>query len=297
MSAIGGYFALMRPVNMAICGLSVAAAGLLAGKPFDRAAEIITGLFNGELPSLFAPVPVAAFSAAIILAAGNVLNDVFDSETDRINAPDRPIPSGRVSKYGAALFSAFLFFSGISLAFTAGSLMAGVAVTAAGVLVLYDAKLKSSPIAGNIAVALLGGLAFVYGGIAGGCAFRALLPGVFASLLHFGREIIKDAEDIAGDRSAGITTAATLWGVSVSSRIAAAALTLLVPLTILPAVNAGFGSKYIIILFLGVWPSLVFSISLAFITPSHRHFAVSSRLLKLAMPAGILAVLVGFQGW
>lgn len=297
MSKTGAYIALMRPVNMVICALSVASAGILAGKPFDRIVVFINALVRGDKLSMTAHVPLAALSAALILAAGNVLNDVFDRETDRINSPERPVASGIVTQKHALIFSAILFIAGILLASAVGPLALSVAVMASIVLIVYDSRLKSVPLAGNASVAFLGGMAFVYGGIAGDCLKESLLPAFLAAFLHFGREIIKDAEDIEGDRAAGITTAATIWGPVVSCRIAAAALLILIPLTALPAALGRFGSEYLVILFLGVWPQILFSISLAFGKPSRRHLSISSRLLKFAMPAGILAVLVGYQGW
>ena len=43
--------------------------------------------------ALPAPLWIAAFSAAAVTAGGNALNDLWDLEIDRVNHPDRPLPS------------------------------------------------------------------------------------------------------------------------------------------------------------------------------------------------------------
>ncbi|HEU12497.1 MAG TPA: geranylgeranylglycerol-phosphate geranylgeranyltransferase, partial [Euryarchaeota archaeon] len=42
-------------------------------------------------------------------SGGNVINDYYDAEVDRINHPERPIPSGRIKRESALIYSAFIF--------------------------------------------------------------------------------------------------------------------------------------------------------------------------------------------
>jgi geranylgeranylglycerol-phosphate geranylgeranyltransferase len=60
---------------------------------------------------------LAALSVVMITIAGNLINDYFDVETDEINRPERPIPSGRLKKKQALLISISLFISGNVLLF------------------------------------------------------------------------------------------------------------------------------------------------------------------------------------
>jgi 4-hydroxybenzoate polyprenyltransferase len=85
-------------------------------------------------------------ASASLYSAGMVWNDFFDVEQDRRERPFRPLPSGRVSRRGAALLASALVVAGLGFAALAASLNAGTALVVAGLLVvailLYDAWLK-----------------------------------------------------------------------------------------------------------------------------------------------------------
>ena len=86
--------------------------------PFSAGVCVVMGqmLALGKFASLFATlsgfISVFAVSASIL-----VLNDYFDVETDKINAPDRPIPSNQVTKTQALVFSIILLLSGLVLSY------------------------------------------------------------------------------------------------------------------------------------------------------------------------------------
>lgn len=297
MNSIIGLMRLTRPGNMLICFFSVVCGGILGGPPFQRFGRLISSVVNGpDSHSWECRVILAAFSAALILAAGNVFNDVRDIAADRINAPHRPIPSGMISPLTAAIFAAVLTLTGLLFSIILG--LPGVATAFFAVLLLftYDMKLKGVPLAGNTAVALLGGLAFVYGGIAGDAAAQSLLPAGYAVLFHLSRELIKDAADFEGDKAAGITTAATVWGISTACRVSAGVLVALAVIVLLPSVTGIFGPGYLAIITTGVLPVIAYSA----LAPLRDHSALTLRriaiILKMDMPVGLVAVLAGFQG-
>ena len=88
MHGYRGYLELVRPANVA-----TALADVLAG-------YAVAGLGNPGLGWLL-------LSTACLYAGGVVLNDVFDRDLDRIERPERPIPSGRVSVGGRGRCSAW----------------------------------------------------------------------------------------------------------------------------------------------------------------------------------------------
>ena len=98
LSAAG--WALTRPFNCLITAFSVGVGALPSG-----------GL------AVSPQVVAAAASAALIAAAGNVYNDLRDLEIDRINRPNRPLPSGRMSTRAAATQAATLGLAGWLLSF------------------------------------------------------------------------------------------------------------------------------------------------------------------------------------
>ncbi|MHB9029905.1 MAG: geranylgeranylglycerol-phosphate geranylgeranyltransferase [Candidatus Latescibacterota bacterium] len=298
MNSILGLYRITRPGNVLVCALSVISGGLIGGKPLDLLNGAFLSLLHGEgIPSWLLRVIFAALSASLVLAAGNVYNDVRDLKADRVNAPNRPLPSGLITPGAATFYAAALAFSGILLALPLGIPSLSIAVSAVVLLAIYDVHLKGAPFVGNILVALLGGVIFLYGGIAGNAVVPALIPALFATLFHLGREIIKDAADLRGDREAGIRTLATERGVHQSAAIAAGVFFLLAILATLPAACGRFGMGYLLIIALGVWPVLAYTTASSLIHPTEANLRRVALLLKLDMPVGILAVLAGFQGW
>jgi len=96
------YLVLTRPAN-----LLTAAADILAG-------AAITGFFSQHLNTSTWLSLLALLTASVALYAGSVVfNDFFDAEPDRQQRPERPIPSGMVSRNNAAILGTSLFIIGI----------------------------------------------------------------------------------------------------------------------------------------------------------------------------------------
>lgn len=300
MKTLKGYIRLARPVNALICGLAVVCGGIIGDKPLARLGEI------ASLISSYPGAPVspwvfrtlsAAVSASLILAAGNAFNDVSDLHCDRINAPNRPLPSGLMTPAAATMYALLLALTGLSTALPLGIPGVTLALLAVVLLFAYDTKLKGVPLMGNVSVALLGGLAFVYGGIAGNAVGRSLIPALFALLFHLGRELVKDAADVRGDEASGIRTTATVWGKAATCKLASAVFIMLAVITAVPFATGYFGIVYLIIVVVGVWPVLLFAAIVPRTNLLENNLRNCAVLLKLAMPVGILAILAGFQGY
>ena len=215
-----GYLQIIRPVNAFVAGIAVLLGVLVAGV--------------GLTPVMLLLV-LAVFC---ITGAGNTVNDYCDREIDAINRPDRPIPSGAVSIRGAAVFSAVLFLSGIVCAAFVNPFCFGFACVNSILLVAYAARLKGVPLAGNLVVSYLAGSIFLFGGAAGGLD-GILLNLPLAGIVFFpmmAREVLKDAEDIEGDRQGGARTLPMITGVPASCRIAAVLAAGAVVLSLLPIV-------------------------------------------------------------
>jgi 4-hydroxybenzoate polyprenyltransferase len=127
MTRVKPYLQLVRLPN-----LFTAAADPLAGW------LIVTGSL--ERPERWVPLVLASVA---IYAAGIVLNDVFDCEIDRVERPNRPLPSGRVSRRLAAWLGGIALVAGPVLASLSGSTSSlVVAVVLASCVLAYDAGLK-----------------------------------------------------------------------------------------------------------------------------------------------------------
>jgi hypothetical protein len=120
---------------------------------FTAVADVAMGvLFVRAVagPGDLATLGLLMGASALLYAAGVVLNDVFDYPRDLAGRPERPLPSGRVSRRAAAWLGGEALLLGAMLAWLAtyfeGSLRPGlVAAVLAGAIVLYDAAAKRTP--------------------------------------------------------------------------------------------------------------------------------------------------------
>lgn len=236
---------------------------------------------------------------------GYLINDYYDIITDRVNKPGKNIFDGsQTLQY--KVFMWFSFAIGIVIPITGflrhydwiGLLF--IYLFAAAGLFFYAYALKNTVFIGNFLIALLSGLAIVVppnirADDASLSAYSfSLIPvyGLFAFLITLVREIVKDAEDIAGDRTAKIKTIATVYGAKTSVYFSAAVMVGCVML-LLTTGYYFYGIRYIpakavaffILAVCGLIP--FFKIVRA---TEKKHFSGISSLLKLWMLLGIISM-------
>ncbi len=201
---IAGFFTITRPVNSLVAGLAAIIAYL-----------IDTGTIIPQTLVLFCVV-------ALVTAAGNVINDYFDAKIDAINRPDRPIPSGAVTRIAARSFAVTLFLSGILVSFFTNVLCIGIAIINSLILIVYAGKLKRTPLFGNITVAFLSASIFLFGGALNGWnGLVHIIP--IAAITFFAmlsRELVKDAEDVKGDKAGNADTVPIRIGIQKTALLA-----------------------------------------------------------------------------
>ena len=194
----------------------------------DRAA------FGEQLPWF----SLLLLMAAVVLTAagGYVINDYFDVKIDRINRPDAVVVTRSVSKPAAMRLSVGLSITGalcgIAVAWLLRSMTLGIIfVLVPGLLWFYSSSYKRLLMIGNLTIALLAGLTPLVVAMANVAQLRLLygsiLPyttlehdlyawlggfALFAFLLTWIREIIKDLQDQMGDRELECHTLPIVWG-------------------------------------------------------------------------------------
>ena len=161
------------------------------------------------------------------------------------------------------------------------------------ILYLYSKYLKRIPLVGNITVAFLTGLVFVFGGVAVGNPSAAIIPAIFAFLINLIREIVKDMEDIEGDTKAGISTFPIKFGFQKSKIIILIITISLILYTIYPFITQIYKIEYFVIIMITVNPILVYSLKLQFENHSSKNLNKISNLLKLNMVFGLIAIYFG----
>jgi len=175
-------------------------------------------------------------STVFIAAAGYVINDYFDLKIDRINKPDEQIVGVVVPKQRAMLLHQVLtgigVLCGLILSFGLQSFtLAFLYIVVPGLLWFYSASYKRRFLTGNLVVSLLAGLSVLVVGITAvadlkhtyaDLIFQTTIPAeiyswiggfaLFSFLLTFLRELVKDMQDVEGDREMECRTVAIVWG-------------------------------------------------------------------------------------
>lgn len=197
------YLEILRPGNAI---LAVIAVLLMA---------IISGIFTME-------VLIACIVVFVITGFGNIVNDYFDHKIDAINRPERPIPSGRISLKAAGYYALALALLSNIMAILFLGLVPGLIVLVSTLLMFYYAHtLKKKLLIGNFLISFLTGLSFVFGGVVVGTTIGSIYIGFYAFLTNMMREIVKDMEDVKGDKIEGANTLPIAHGMKSSSILAA----------------------------------------------------------------------------
>ena len=283
-------------MNVLIAGLSILVAAILA-QPFY----------------FLWPVTFAIISGMLIAAGANAVNDWCDLDIDRINRPERILPSGRLTPKAARSFAIFLFACGNFFSIFINTAAASIAVATSLLLIVYSLSLKRRPLLGNLAVSLATASAFIYGALAAHAglsrppspepiaAFNAwnfdwragIFPAGFSFLFHFGREVIKDIEDQAGDRAGDARTLPLAYGLNAAQIAATIAFVLLLLATIVPFYLGIYSKTYLWIVLLGVDPVLLAVLYFLWTQPVPQRMRQMSAALKADMLVGLAAIYFG----
>ncbi|MBA4407211.1 prenyltransferase [bacterium] len=205
--------------------------------PFTAGVCVILGelLALGRLPAV-TEIALGFLSVFFISSTALILNDYFDLETDRINAPERPLPSGLITERDVIFLSVAVTILGFITAFFISVEVFLVIVFVWAVGFLYNWRFKRTGFMGNLMVAFSVGMTFILGGIAVNKPFENLVWffAVWVMLIDLGEEIAADAMDIEGDRKAGSRSLAIVLGSENALKISAAVFLLVVAGSSLP---------------------------------------------------------------
>ncbi len=245
-------------------------------------------------PGYYGPV-MSALCAFLVCAAGNIVNDLVDTEIDRINRPQRVMVRQALSRRYAVVTAVVLNLAAVAIALTVSPAVTATGLIAIGLLMGYNFRLKRVPLLGNAVIALLGAMTFITGGLAVDVAgsFRLpgpLIPAVFAFLFHIVREIVKDVQDLEGDKKLGVTTLPQLIGVRRSLVLALVLFMVLVAATLAPIIAGWYGLWYgVITVFVIDLPLTALLLSMC-LDPSDRLLQIGSTALKVGMVMGVVAL-------
>lgn len=247
-----------------------------------------------------------------IAAAGYIINNIVDQETDAISKPEKVIVGKHISEIKAYNYYIAFNVIGVLIGFFIANIIfkesfAGIFIFVAFVLYLYATQFKQSLLAGNFLVSflvafsiLLVGLFDLYPIIAPetrqflNILFQIIIDyAIFAFLLTFISEVVKDIEDYEGDLKTGMNTLPIFLGKEKTQKVVFA-LSFIPLLALLYYLVTNFTTlDYVIYYTLGfvVAPMLYFIIKL-WQAKTQKNFNHLSAVLKLVMVTGVLSIIV-----
>ncbi len=255
-------------------------------------------------------------ASVLIAAAGYIINDYFDMQIDAINKPGKVIIDKYIKRRWAILmhwaFSSIGLLLSIFISYKTGVwLIAIFNFLSVNLLWFYSTTLKKKLLWGNISVSVLTAwvILIVYFFVGANFLnkwetvsafnerrlfkFTVLYAG-FAFIMTLIREVIKDTEDMEGDRKYNCNTMPIAWGVPATKVFAA--VWLIVGIASLAAIGlyawqSGWWLATLYILLLVIAP-MIFIVRKLYAANVPADYYYLSTLVKMVMLAGILSMLL-----
>jgi 4-hydroxybenzoate polyprenyltransferase len=250
------------------------------------------------------------FSTVCIAAAGNIINDVYDMETDRINNSKKQIVGTKISVKAAQTGYMILSIIGVGIGFYLSNLIgkpgfSAIFIIISALLYLYATYLKQLLVLGNLIISSLVAMVIIIVGLfdlfpaitstnqlTQSIIFSILLDyALFAFLLNWLREMVKDQIDITGDYNTGRNSLPIAIGANRANKVIF--LVGIIPLTlvIFYIYDYLFENLYLVLyaLLFVVAPLLYFLINLIS-AKTKAQYSNLSALLKIIMVFGLLSI-------
>lgn len=283
---------------------------------------VVTPLFHqvGLMPNLGnITFSVLCLASMLIAAAGYIINDYFDFNIDLINKPDKMVIGKKISRRQAITWHFILSAIGVVLSFIASYKLRdrffAIGITnlfCVAVLWFYSTTYKRRILIGNILISLLTAWSVLVIYLAESpqwwqtsyhgqtvYAFRliklfkvAAMYGGFAFIISLIREVIKDMEDVEGDRREGCRTMPIVWGIPVAKTFSAVWIAVLIGALLVTqfyVVQLGWWlfAGYILI---AVTLPLLFILKKLYEAQATMDYSKLSKWIKMLMLTGILSM-------
>lgn len=249
-------------------------------------------------------------STVCIAAAGNIINDIHDVETDKINKPAHNPIGNKITLTTANTLYLILSILGVGIGFFLSNLIghpgfSAIFIVISALLYLYSTYLKQILIAGNVVISALVAFSILIVGLydlmpvitpenqqTQSTIFAVLLDyALFAFLINWLREMVKDQEDIKGDYNTGRNTLPIALGASRTNVVIFAIGLLPLTAVVFYLYQYLFENLYAVLytLFFIVAPLLYFLIQI-WTAKTKKDYHTLSGLLKLIMLMGIITL-------
>jgi 4-hydroxybenzoate polyprenyltransferase len=230
-------------------------------------------------------------STVLIAAAGYIINDYFDVKIDLINKPDEVIIGRVIKRRWAIIIHQTLNVLGVLIGFAVSIKVLIVNFIAVTCLWFYAERFKRLAFVGNFLVAALTGASLLVMAVYyPGSDLLINIYAVFAFGITLIREVIKDMEDVPGDKKYGCRTLPIIWGIPKTKRF----VYFLLAGFILIVLSIGWelNNERVMTIFLLLGIPVIWLIYKLYRADRKSHYSFLSRFCKIIMILGICSMIV-----
>lgn len=224
--------------------------------PLAAGICVVTGQFlaAGRLPAQW--VGILGFLSVFALSStALILNDYFDYEVDLVNHPNRPLPSGAVSKGEVIGLSILTTLVGLAAAAMLGLDVLLVSIPIWLIGVLYNWRFKKTGLPGNLMVCASVAATFIFGAVTVNDPWNGNVWAfsLMAFFIDLGEEIAGDAMDMEGDRKINSQSIALRKGKRFALRVTVVMWSMAILISLVPVILGWMGTFYLVsVLFIAV---------------------------------------------
>jgi 4-hydroxybenzoate polyprenyltransferase len=311
MKLIAAFFRLIRWPNLVMIAVTQVLFYFSLVHPLYWGREFNDSSFKGINFLLL------IISSLLIAAAGNIINDYFDRNIDEINKPEKKIIDKLIKRRWAIVMHIAFSLIAILLGFYVDSqtpvFWLGFSNTICVLLLFaYSISLKKKLLLGNVLISLLTAWVILVCFL---CYYRSLscihcepfewaaelrrfmrisfLYAGFAFVISLIREVVKDMEDIEGDKKYGCKTIPIAWGVPASKVFVAVWLVVLIGMISILQIYVWqlgwyWSIGYAVVLIIA---PLLWTLRKLYQAQVPKDYHQLSTVIKLVMLAGLLSMI------
>lgn len=279
--SIRGLLKITRVANLIIISLAQYLTAIFLIGPSGQWYDYLTSI------KLF----LIVISTLLISSAGYIINDYYDQKIDIINRPEKVVVGTNLKRRAAMFYHMFFNFIGIFLGLLASVQIGIIHLGSSFLLWLYSNNLKRLPLIGNLLIGFLTGMAILMIGV----QYNNLNPllyaySLFAASIMIIREIIKDVEDMKGEKTHGLKSLPLLIGVRKTKKLlyiicAVSAIMLIVFIV-------KVDNRLVVYYFAGLVPFMIFFIYKLKKADTIRNFKYLKYYSNLIILTGIISMIL-----
>jgi len=263
--------------------------------PFAAGLCVIAGELLGIGSHIsFYQILLGFLSGFFISSSALILNDYFDIESDKINSPTRPLPSGKVKPSEIVLLTIVTTGIGLVSALFINVIAFGVGIVFWIIGFLYNWKLKETGLVGNVLVSCSVAITFIFGGIAVGQPWNKIVWS-FSFIVFFidlGEEIASGVMDEKGDKKRSSKSIAITKGKDYALHISGGLFAVVIVISFIPFILQWLGITYLIMIAI-MDTIIIFSTVKLLQSKTTKQGRLYLRFIYLGATVSLLAFIIG----